>query len=585
LHEEKQMPEFDLVVRGGRVVDGSGRPERTADVAVTDGVVVEIGQVSGVGRHEISADGALVAPGWVDVHTHYDGQATWDERIAPSSWHGVTTAVMGNCGVGFAPVRDEDHDRLIEIMEGVEDIPGTALHEGLPWTWNSFGQYLDALDFPHDIDIATYVPHDPLRLYVMGERGAQREPATADDIRRMGEIARRGIELGAIGFSTDRIEIHRTSRGEHTPAYGAAPEECIGIAAALKDGHGGVLHTVSDFEDLESEFDMLRTMVERSGMALSFTLVDRTDGDQQRLRRLLARIEEAHADGVPVFGQVAPRAIGFLFGLQCTLHPFVNNPVFKEISGLLPAEQAARMRDGEFRARLLSAASDEHTDHRVGAHRLSSWQQMYELADPPNYAPDLSLNFAAVAARRGCSPEEVAYDVLVKDGGQGMIYVPSVNYRDGKLDAVREMLVHPFTLPGLSDGGAHVGTICDASFPTTLLQYWGRDRGEDRLDVPAIVKRQCRDTAAFVGLADRGLLAPGYRADLNVIDFEALSARRPEVHYDLPAGGRRLLQRADGYLHTIVAGRSVYESGEPTGELPGRLVRGRQAGPATAMTT
>jgi N-acyl-D-aspartate/D-glutamate deacylase len=580
------MTEYDLIIRGGTVVDGTGSPARAADIGVVDGRVAGVGHISGSGRRVIDADGALVTPGWVDVHTHYDGQATWDSCLAPSSWNGVTTAVMGNCGVGFAPVHDSDHDQLIEIMEGVEDIPGTALHAGLEWDWNSFGEYLDALERrPHDIDFAAYVPHNPLRLFVMGDRGAARQAATEADIAEMGRLARIGIQQGALGFSTGRLVGHKTSRGEHTPAYGAAAQECIGIAALLGSAGGGVLQLVSDFEDLEQEFTIITAMMRQSGMPLSFTVSYRPDDENRvRLHELLAGIERAQADGLPLVGQVATRAMGLMYGLSCTLNPFSANPVFTEIELLAPSAQASAMREPGFRERLLANVTGDRDD-RIGGAYLSDWGKMYELSDPPDYEPAAANSIAARAERAGCRPEEIAYDILVKDEGGAFIYVPSGNYREGNLDVVKELLEHPHTIPGLSDGGAHVASISDASFPTTLLAHWGRDRVDGRIAVPELIKRQCADTARFVGLADRGVLAPGYRADINVIDFEHLAARRPEIHTDLPGGGRRLMQRADGYLHTIVSGLGVYENGEATGELPGRLVRGAQRAPVATSPT
>ena len=566
------MSEYDLVIRGGSVHDGTGSPARTADVGVRDGLIVEVGTISGKGAREIAADGALVAPGWVDIHTHYDAQATWESTLHPSSWHGVTTVVAGNCGVGFAPVREADHDTLSEIMEGVEDIPGTALHEGLRWGWESFAEYLDALAaLDHDIDIGVYVPHDPLRLYVMGERGAAREDATDEDIELMGRLARFGIEAGALGFSTDRLAAHRTVAGDHTPAFGAAARECIGIALEAGKAGRGAMNLVSDFDLLDEEFDMMETMVTGSGMPMSFTLVARDWDNNKRLRGLLARLESANARGVTIAGQVAARPIGVLYGLQCTLNPFSTNPAFRPIQDLSHTEQATIMRDPQFRARLLAGSSDE-PDFRIGGLWLDSWHLMFELTDEPDYEPRPEDSLQARADRAGTTPAELAYDILLRDAGQGMIYVPLTNYH-GNLDVVREMIQHPNTLPGLSDGGAHVGAICDASFPTTLLQYWGRDRPYDRLDVPFLIEQQCSRTARFLGLNDRGVLAPGFRADINVIDFENLRVRRPEVHFDLPAGGRRLMQRADGYLHTFVRGTETYASGEATGALPGRLVR------------
>ena len=570
--------EHDLVVRGGTVIDGSGAPARTADVGVASGRIAEVGRVAGRGRREIDADGALVTPGFVDIHAHYDGQATWDNRLAPSSAHGVTTVVMGNCGVGFAPVHPRDHDRLIELMEGVEDIPGAALHEGLSWEWESFEEYLDAVaSVEHDIDLAAQVPHGAVRLHVMGERGAAREPATAEEIEQMAEIAAAGVAAGALGFTTSRTMNHRTSRGEPTPTLTASTDELVGIAMGLGRLGRGVLQVVSDHADRDDEFDTFRRMVAESGRPLSFSLVQ-SPFEPASFRSILARIERARDDGLAITAQVATRAIGLLFGLPCTLHPFMNNPVFAEISDLPIAGQAQAMADDGFKARVLEAESGDKV-RKLGGGLIRRFEAMFELGDPPDYEPDPTESIAARAARAARDPSEFAYDLIASGDGTTLFYLPALNFAGGHLDAVGEMLVHEHTVPGLGDGGAHVGTISDGSFPTTLLAHWGRDRPEGRIDLPFLVQRQCRDTARTVGLLDRGVLAPGYRGDLNVIDFERLRARRPQVHADLPAGGRRLLQSADGYLHTIVAGEEIMCDGEPTGALPGRLIRGPQGAP------
>jgi N-acyl-D-aspartate/D-glutamate deacylase len=569
---------FDLVIRGGTVVDGTGAPARTADVAIDGDRIVAVGPRLGPGRREIVADGALVAPGFVDIHAHYDGQATWDKHLTPSSWQGVTTVVMGNCGVGFAPVRPADHQRLIELMEGVEDLPGGALHEGLSWEWQTIAEYLDAVDrIPHDIDVGAQVPHGALRLHVMGERGAQREVATPDDIGTMAALAAEGVEAGALGFTTTRTLNHRTSRGEPTPPLTASADELVGIAEGLGSVGKGVLQVVSDHMNTDEEFTMFRRMVTESGRPLSFSLVQ-SPFDPDGYRAVLGRITQARNDGLAITGQVATRAVGLLFGLQCTLHPFMANPVFAEIAALPVPEQARVMADPAFKARLLGAA-DGAKVRKLGGALISAYGHMYELDDPPNYEPDPAQSVQACAERAGRPVEDYVYDALIADEGRTLLYLPTLNFAGGTLDAVGEMLAHPYTVPGLGDGGAHVGTICDGSFPTTLLTMWGRDRDHGRLKVPFLMQRQCRDTARTVGLHDRGVLAPGYRADLNVIDFEHLSVRRPEVRYDLPAGGRRLLQRADGYLHTLVAGVETYAEGESTGALPGRLVRGGQPSP------
>jgi N-acyl-D-aspartate/D-glutamate deacylase len=561
---------YDVVIRGGSVVDGTGAPARPADVAIKDGVIAEVGAVADKGAQEIDAGGALVTPGWVDIHTHYDGQATWDTQLAPSSWHGATTVVMGNCGVGFAPVRPADHQRLIELMEGVEDIPGAALHEGLSWEWQSFAEYLDAVDRqPHDIDVGAQVPHGALRLHVMGERGAQRETATPDDITKMAAIARAGIEAGALGFTTSRTMNHRTSRGEPTPTLTASADELIGIAVEIGKANAGVLQVVSDYVNTDAEFDMLRDMVRLSGRPLSLSLAASPMAPDNHML-ILERIEQANAEGLDIKAQVAARAVGLIFGLECSINPFMMNPVYKEIAQLPAAEQAAIMREPDFRERLFNAANDEKVK-KLGGGLATFFDRMFVLADPPDYEPDPS---SAVGTA------ERAYDLLSQGDGKTLFYVPFLNYIDGGLDEVGKMLAHPFTIPGLSDGGAHVGTICDGSFPTTLLTMWARDRDHGKLDVPFIVQRQCRDTARQVGLLDRGVLAPGYRADVNVIDFDALTSRRPEIRFDLPAGGKRLIQKADGYRHTFVQGTEVYRDGEHTGALPGRLVRGGQPAPA-----
>jgi N-acyl-D-aspartate/D-glutamate deacylase len=572
------MPEHDLVVRGGTVIDGTGSDPRTADVAVRDGVITEVGRVEGTATRTIDADGLVVIPGMVDIHAHYDGQATWDDRLIPSSWHGVTTVVAGNCGVGFAPVRPADHQKLIELMEGVEDIPGAALHEGLPWTWESFPEFLDALDGRrYDIDVATQVPHGALRLHVMGERGADREPATPDDIEAMARISREAVEAGALGFSTSRTINHKTSTGEPTPTLTAEADELVGIATEIGRSGTGVLQVVTDFFDVDGEFGLFERMAVESGRPLSFSLAEGRSGS---FRRPLELLSEARARGVPMTAQVATRAVGLLMGLQCTFHPLISNDVYREIAGLPVDEQARILADPDVKARVL-AAERERPGRRVPFHR--QFERMYVLGDPPDYEPDPATSVAATAAREGRDPAELAYDLVTADEGRGFLYVPSLNYAGGNLDAVGEMLAHPWTVPGLADGGAHVGIICDASFPTTLLAYWGRDRARGRLALPFLVHRHTQATARTVGLHDRGVLAPGYRADLNVIDFDALAVHRPEMRYDLPAGGKRLVQAAEGYVATAVAGEITYEHGEATGPLPGRLIRGARR-PGAAPT-
>jgi N-acyl-D-aspartate/D-glutamate deacylase len=577
------MSRHALIIRAGTVVDGTGAPARTADVAIDDGVITAVGKLDGEAERTIDADGLLVTPGFVDIHAHYDGQASWGERMIPSSWHGVTTVVVGNCGVGFAPVRPEDHDRLIELMEGVEDIPGTVLHEGLAWNWQSFPEFMDALQGrPFDVDVAVQVPHGALRLHVMGDRGADREAATASDIDTMSALAREGVEAGALGFSTSRTLNHRTSRGDYTPTLTAGADELVGIARAIGRTGRGVLQVVSDFADVDAEFAIFRRMAEESGRPLSFSLVQvRGDG----WRRQLELLSSANADGVTMSAQVAPRAVGLMLGLQCTLHPLLTNSAYREIAALPLSDRVAAMADPQFKDRVLAADASQRDDSKIGGRLIQAFQRMFELGDPPDYEPEAVSSIAARAEREGRSALDLAYDIMLRDGGRAFLYLPSLNYADGNLDAVGEMLVHPNTVVGLADGGAHVGTICDASFPTTMLALWARDRERGRLDLPFAVQRQSRDTARTVGLLDRGVLAPGYRADVNVIDFDRLTARRPEIRHDLPAGGKRLVQAADGYVATLVAGEITYENGEASGPLPGRLVRGPQAPPANDLSS
>jgi N-acyl-D-aspartate/D-glutamate deacylase len=574
------MAEHDLVIRGGTVIDGTGAPRRTADVAVSHGRITEVGRVDGRGRREIDADGAVVAPGFVDIHTHYDGQATWDSRLQPSAWHGVTSVVAGNCGVGFAPVVPAHHQRLIDLMEGIEDIPGTALHEGLPWTWESYDEYLEVLAARQfDLDIGTQVPHAALRVHVMGERAVAGAAATDGETSRMATLAARAVEAGALGFSTSRTLNHKSVDGELTPSYDAGVDELIRIAAAVGGTGRGVLQLVTDFLDIDVDVEIMTSMLRASGRPLSVSLLQ-THFDPTGYRTVLKRIAEANAAGLPIRAQVAARGVGLVMGLELTLHPFMTNPVWHDMAHLAPAEQAIRLSRPETKAAVLAAQTKEKRTALIGGRLIDKFHLMYELTDPPQYEPDPRESVAARAERDGRDAADLAYDLLLAGGGRGLLYVMTANFVDGTLEAVREMLEDPWSLPGLSDGGAHVGSICDGSFPTTLLQHWTRDRAAGTVEMEFVIQRQCRDTAAAVGLADRGVLASGYRADLNVIDLDRLRLRRPEVHHDLPGGGRRLLQRAEGYRHTFVRGVETYADGIDTGELPGRLIRGPQPAPA-----
>ncbi len=582
--------QHDLVIRGGELADGDGGPLRSADVAVDGGRIVAVGRVPGHGRDEIDARGKLVTPGFVDIHTHYDGQALWDSHLQPSSWHGVTTAVMGNCGVGFAPVQARHRQRLVELMEGVEDIPGTALHEGLAWDWDSFPSYLDALARrPRDMDIAAQLPHGALRVEVMGERGARLEAASADDLQRMRAIAAEAMRAGAIGFSSSRSVNHRSAKGEPTPSLRAAEDELQAIALGLRDAGSGVLQFISDFNvpSLEEEFAMLTRLVRDSGRPLSYSLAQRAS--QPALwRQLLALTEAAHAQGLPITAQVAPRPIGVLLGLQGSLNPFSACPGYRAIAALPLAERLALLQQPALRQQLLAElqALGQQRDRKRDPllPRFDAFDRVYAFGDPPDYEPPPEQSVAAIAARQGLTPAEAAYDLLLADAGRGFLFAPFANYAEGHLDACHDMLAHPLTVPGLGDGGAHVSIISDASFPTTLLTHWGRDRPHGRFDIGWLVRRQTRDTARVVGLLDRGRVQPGYKADLNVIDLARLKLLAPVMADDLPAGGRRLLQRAQGYQATLVSGVVVSREGQPTGALPGRLVRGPQRAVSIALT-
>jgi len=559
----------DLVIRGGLVADGEGGEPVAADVGVDGATIVAVGTVAGRGREEIEAAGLLVTPGFVDIHTHYDGQATWDSRVTPSSWHGVTTAVMGNCGVGFAPVRPDAHDRLISLMEGVEDIPGAVLDEGIDWTWESFGEYLDAVERrPHDIDLCAQLPHGALRLYVMGERAARLEEATEEDAEAMRRLATEAMGAGAIGFSTSRTLNHRTATGDPTPSLRAGSDELEAIALGVADAGHGVVELISDFwPDPDAEFAMIRSLVARTGCPLSVSLAQ-SHQRPEAWRELLAQIERAAADGLPIRAQVAPRPVGLLLGLQSSFQPFSGHPAFKEIASQPLEAQVAALHDPVFRARLLEG---ERPDGPV--RRLVDYHRMFPLGEVPDYEPGPEASVQRMAETRGMDPAELAMDLLAENGGRNFLFVPFSNYADGDLDACGEMLAHPDTVFGLGDGGAHVGIIADASFPTYALSHWARDRSHGRMPVGWVVAQLTSATAHAVGLHDRGVVAEGMRADLNVIDFDDLRCEAPVMAYDLPAGGKRLLQRARGYRATVVGGEITYVGGEPTGALPGRLVR------------
>jgi N-acyl-D-aspartate/D-glutamate deacylase len=573
------MSEPDLVIRGGTVFDGHGGAPFIADVAVRDGRIVAVGRVAERGREEIDAAGLMVTPGWVDIHTHYDGQVTWDSRLTPSSTLGATTVVTGNCGVGFAPVRKGDEETLIRLMEGVEDIPGAALHAGLSWDWESFDEFMGAVErLPHDIDVAVQLPHGALRVYVMGERGANREDATPDEAARMRALTAEAIRAGALGFSTTRTMVHRTADGDLTPTIGAARAEMEAIAAGLADAGSGVLQWVSDFADMDAEFGLIRDLTRVAGQPLSFSVVQ-ADVVPDQWRRLLGRLDQAVAEGYPIKAQVAGRPVGLMLGLQGSVHPFISRPSYQAIADLPLAEKVAAMRDPAFRARLIAEAPAK--GHPFINSLAGAQHKMWLIeGDAVDYEPDPAASLAARAKRAGVNPDELVYDALIADEGRAFIFFAMHNYFEGDLTNVQAMLENPNTLFGLSDGGAHVGAICDVSIPTSMLTHWCRDRTRGpKLDIGRTIRAQTRDTAEAVGLNDRGVIAPGYLADLNVIDFERLRLKVPYMVYDLPTGARRLMQDAEGYVATIKSGQVIYREGQPTGALPGRLVRGRQPAP------
>ena len=567
---------FDLVIRNGAIVDGTGGAPRVGDVAVSRGRIEAVGRVAAAGREEIDARDRIVTPGFVDIHTHYDGQAVWDSHLAPSAWHGVTTAVMGNCGVGFAPCKPADREKLVELMEGVEDIPGPVMHEGLNWQWESFGEYVAALDRQaRDTDVCALLPHAAVRVYVMGERAIRHESATEADIAAMRRITADAIGAGAFGFSTSRTISHKSLTGAYTPTLRANEVELLGLAMGLKDAGSGFIEIVSDWNepDAGSEFAMLRRVVERSGRPAVFSLTQRHEKERSCVwKELIAHAGDAIRAGRSIRPVFPPRAIGILLGLEGSQNPFSGTPTYQSIASRPLPERVKAMQDPLIRARILS--EDPIAGSTFPLIRRLSYAQMFRFGDPPNYLPKESDSVAAVAAREGRTAPEVAYDVLIEDGGRNFLYTPIVNYYGYDLSASEAMLADRNAIMGLGDGGAHVGFILDAGFPTWLLTYWGRQRG--RFPVEELVRRLTSDTASAAGLGDRGVIAVGKKADLNVIDYEKLAFGRPYVAYDLPAGGKRLLQKANGYAATIVSGVVTYRNGTATGVLPGRVVRGQR---------
>jgi len=563
----------DILIKGGTVIDGTGQAGFTADVAIQDGRITEVGRVDGAARQTLQADGLLVTPGWVDIHTHYDGQATWDPYMTPSSWHGVTTAVMGNCGVGFAPSRSHQRQWMMDLMEGVEDIPGVVLSEGVQWEWESFPEYLDALDRrPRIMDVAAQVPHCALRVYVMGERGAAREPATPADIETMGRLVHEAVQAGALGFSSSRTVVHRTKHGQAVPTLEAAGQELIEIARAMGRTGKGINQLISDFDDLDGEFSLMREIARQSGRPLSFTLLQH-DFMPQRWREVLRRTDQAQQDGLTLRAQVSCRPIGMVHGLECSMHPFFLAPSYLAIADLPVPERVKRMRDPALRARILAESAQAPDNRRLNI-ITQHFHKLFPIGERNDYEPRPQDSVAGIAERLGRPAAEVAYDMLLEDEGRRKFNFPMYNYTDQSLDVVREMMTHPNALFGLGDAGAHCGYICDASYPTFLLTHWGRDRTRgDKLPLEFLVHGQTLRNAQAMGMHDRGAIRAGMRADINLMDFAQLNLTRPEVTHDLPANGRRLVQHATGYVHTLVAGQVVMSQGEATGALPGRLVR------------
>ncbi|MGX7952393.1 N-acyl-D-amino-acid deacylase family protein [Tsuneonella sp. HG249] len=575
------MSQYDLIIRNGTVVDGTGEARFTGDIAVKDGLIAQVGEVRGDASEEIDATGKIVTPGFVDIHTHYDGQATWDQEMAPSSWHGVTTVVMGNCGVGFAPAHPERHNWLIGLMEGVEDIPGTALAEGMKWNWETFPEYLDALEeLPRTVDVGTHVPHGAVRAYVLGDREMPGAVPTPEDIEAMGKIVEEGVRAGALGFSTSRTVLHRSIDGEVVPGTTATAEELVGIGRAMGRAGHGVFEMASDMMREWNEFGWMGQLSRETGLPVTFAALQ-SIAKELPLEEQIATMRAENDNGANIVAQIALRGNGIVMAWQGTVHPFRLKPSWQAIAELPWEEQKAKLFDPALKAQMLA---EQHDFSQVNQDIIGlimvvcgGWTMQYEMDPDFDYEPQAEASIQTRAAAAGVSAEEYAYDLLCRDEGKGFIYLPLLNYADGNLDFLEELQAANDTVNSLSDGGAHCGTICDAASPTFMLQHWVRDRKRGgRLSLEHAVKRQCQDTARLYGLEDRGVIAPGYLADLNVIDMERLKLGKPWLAFDLPAGGKRLLQKAEGYVCTIKNGVVTFREGEWTGEAPGGLIRGPQ---------
>ncbi len=575
------MASYDLIIRNGTIVDGTGAPRFTGDVAVKDGLIAAVGKVHGDAAQEIDAAGKVVTPGFVDVHTHYDGQATWDQEMAPSSWHGVTTVVMGNCGVGFAPAAPDRHNWLIGLMEGVEDIPGTALAEGMKWNWETFPEYLDALEeLPRTVDVGTHVPHGAVRAYVLGDREMPGAVPTADDIAKMADIVEEGVRAGALGFSTSRTVLHRSIDGEVVPGTTATKEELIEIGRAMGRAGHGVFEMASDMRREWDEFGWMGQMSRETGLPCTYAALQ-SIAKEMPLDEQIAAMRAENDNGANIVAQIALRGNGIIMAWQGTVHPFRLKPSYQAIAELPWEEQKAKLLDPAFKAKLLA---EEHDFSQVNQDIIGlimvvcgGWNMQYEMDPDFNYEPTAEESILARSAAAGVSGDEYAYDLLCRDDGKGFIYLPILNYADGNLDFLEALQNSDDTVNSLSDGGAHCGTICDAASPTFMLQHWVRDRKRGgKISLENAIKRQCNDTARLYGMHDRGVLAPGYLADLNVIDMDKIKLGKPWLAFDLPAGGKRLLQKAEGYVCTIKNGVVTFENGKWTGETPGGLIRGPQ---------
>jgi N-acyl-D-aspartate/D-glutamate deacylase len=576
----------DLIIRDGTVIDGTGAPARQADVAIAGGVIVAVGHGLGSGREEIDASGLIVTPGWVDIHTHYDGQATWDAHLTPAPWNGVTTVVMGNCGVGFAPVKPDRHDFLIQLMEGVEDIPGSALTEGINWQWESFPEYLDALGGQHfAIDVGTQVPHGAVRAYVMGDAGARNEEASPEHIAAMAAIVREGLEAGALGVSTSRTKLHRAKDGEFVPGTTAAFDEVLEIGRMLGEVGHGVFQLAGDYLPEDAELGWMKQLGRETGKRILYSMVQ-SSGDPDQWRRLLRASEIDRAEGGLLTPQIAPRPAGLLLGFESSVHPFLLHKNFWPLYELSVEDRRAALATPETRASILAEPPDYSKLSGVVGMVMHGFDQMFVLGEDPDYEPSADQSIAAIAAREDRTPQEVAYDIMASNNAEGLIFLPMLGYVDKDLDATAEMMRHPNSIYGLADGGAHCAMISDASIPTFLLTHWARDRSRgERIPIEELVENQTSRTAKCYGLNDRGVIAPGMKADINVIDFANLHIHAPKIAYDLPAGGKRFLQEITGYHSTICSGEVIYRHGKATGKLPGRLIRGPQAAPLGLANT